>query len=58
MDVVNDLSQHILNISNINQLDSYIPIFTKHAVYEKRKSHKNIMLKYQYFNELLNPSNP
>lgn len=52
MDVLNDLLVPILKISNINQLDIFLPQFVNHAVYEKRFSHKNMMIKYQHFNEL------
>lgn len=51
-DVCTNLSSVILSIKSLNDLDSLIPHFAKHATYEKRNKRLNMRQKYLYFKEL------
>lgn len=52
MDLIGTFCSALTAIQSLEQLQKWIPIFARHATYEKRKKRKNMIEKYLYFKEL------
>lgn len=54
MDISSFILYDLMKVNYIQKIDHFIPHLMKHAVYDKRRKWKNIVLKFLYINELCN----